>query len=72
MKQEFYTKETIKQAFESLTENQKEQLRIYTFLIEEKEVTNEKVLQNLIDYITDFSKVYNTGNAYLDLLNVIF
>ena len=72
MKQEFYTKETIKQAFESLTENQREHLRTCTCLIEDREVTSEKVLQNLIAYISDISKVANTGNPYHDLLNVVF
>lgn len=72
MEHEFYTKQTIKQAFERLTENQKEQLRIYTSLIEEREVSNEKVLQNLTSYISDFSKVAITENAYMDLVNVIF
>lgn len=71
MEKQFYTKETIKQAFENLTKWQQAYIRDVTSLIEEKEVDNEKVIQNLINYVSNISNVEVTTEPYDDILQLV-
>ena len=71
MEQKFYTTETIKETFNNLTKWQQAYIRDVTSLIEEKEVDNEKVIQNLINYINNISNVEISTEPYEDILNIV-
>jgi hypothetical protein len=68
MKQEFYTKETIKQAYNNLTERQRKNLFMYAEL---SDIDYNDVLQWLIDCV-ESKLVRISENKYFDLLDLVY
>ena len=68
MKQEFYTKETMKQAYNNLTERQRKNLFIYAKL---SDIDYNDVLQWLIDCV-ESKLVRISENKYFDLLDLVY
>lgn len=70
MKQEFYTKETIKDAFNSLTVCQKAYIRDIASIIAERKIENDDIVKNLIYYIENINDVEKTCEPYEDILQL--
>nr|DAN44885.1 MAG TPA: hypothetical protein [Caudoviricetes sp.] len=68
MKQEFYTSETIKQAYNNLTERQRKKLFMYAEL---SDIDYNDVLQWLIDCV-ESKLVRISENKYFDLLDLVY
>ena len=68
MKNKFYTKKTVKEAYINLTERQRKNLFMYAQL---SDIDYNDVLQWLIDSVKN-KPVIITENKYFDLLDLVY
>ena len=68
MKNKFYTKKTVKEAYFNLTERQRKKLFMYAEL---SDIDSNDVLQWLIDSVKN-TPVIITENKYFDLLDLVY
>ena len=68
----YYTVETIKEAFNNLTNRQKAYIKNIISKVEENEVDDDKVIQDLVSYIKDVTDMEMTDEPYEDILDIVY
>lgn len=68
----YYTVETIKDAYNNLTNRQKAYIKNIISKVEENDVDDDKVIQDLVSYVRDISNIEMTDEPYEDILDIVY
>lgn len=68
----YYTVETIKEAYNNLTNRQKAYIKNIISKVEENDVDDDKVIQDLVSYVRDISNIEMTDEPYEDILDIVY
>ena len=68
----YYTVETIKDAYNNLTNRQKAYIKNIISKVEENDVDDDKVIQDLVSYIKDITDIEITDEPYEDILDIVY
>ena len=68
----YYTVETIKNAYNNLTNRQKAYIRNIISKAEGNEVDDDKVIQDLVSYVRDISNIEMKDEPYEDILDILY